>query len=522
MKRVSIAAEVVALPSLLFLDEPTTYLDAEHSFLVIRMLRILARGREGGREGGWKGGMSIVASIHQPSRELFAQFDSLLVLGRGGQLVYVGPAQGTDGVVAYLDSIPGVPPVEAGENPASWVLRCVQPEAWLAREGPRAAGTRQGDAPIDFPGWYARSAWHDTMRRRVREAQRAWQRSETATEPLTDKGSGRLARQETDPKGRPRGATWRTCFPPSLPPSLPPSFCTQLHVCTRRAWSTCWRLPSYQWSRIGGTAAMALVLSGIYHGQPQETVPDLVGYLGLIFLSLTFTACINSTAVLELMHQERPAFYRERFAGAYGVPAYALSWLLVEVPYVGVQSVLFLLFLYFPLGFSTAAWRVAWFWAFLFLYMLFATAFGQALAALTPSTQTAQTLFNTIAPIFSIMSGMTFMPGDVPRGWIPLWVLCPLNKAFEGMVMTQWWTEGGGEEGGEATIVVFNPATRTFEKASKWGVIQWFFGGKDEGGGIFRFSFVHRWRNLCLMVVFILACNVLLMAALQWRRFERR
>ncbi|TFJ82894.1 hypothetical protein NSK_005810 [Nannochloropsis salina CCMP1776] len=112
MKRVSIATEVVAFPSLLFLDEPTTFLDSDHSLVVIQMLRELARGRVGGREGGWQGGMTVIASIHQPSKEVFELFDSLLMLGKGGNVVYVGPTRGENGVVAYFEKLPGIIPLE--------------------------------------------------------------------------------------------------------------------------------------------------------------------------------------------------------------------------------------------------------------------------------------------------------------------------------------------------------------------------------------------------------------------------
>ena len=506
----SIAAEVVALPSLLFVDEATTSLDAHHSLNVMKMLRRLSKGegREGGREGGWGGGMTIVCSIHQPSRECFALFDSLLLLKQGGRPVFCGPVGlggmrgregGREGVVGYFEGVQGSPCLGPGENPATWMLECIGAGtiSAAATAGGGREGLREGSRAsirVDHAELYAKSALCASVLAEV-------QRLET-TSSLPSSSSP-------------------TTKPSLLPfSSLPPSFPTQLYHCTLRTWRTSWRLPSYQWARLGGSSAMALVLGSVYHKQKQESVSDLVGYLGLIFIALTFTACINSTSVLELIHQERPSFNRERFAGCYSVAAYAVAWLLVEIPYVLLQSLLFLDILYFTAHFSRDFWRVVWFWVFLFLYMLFATAFGQALAALTPSTQTAQTVYNTLAPLFSIMSGMTFMPSDIPRGWLVLWVSCPLNKAFEGVVMTQWWEDE--DEGGQGTIVVFNSVTRRFEKRTRWGAVQWFFG--EEGGreGEMGFSFEHRWRNLWVLVVFVIGCNVLFMCALKWRRFERR
>lgn len=518
----SIAAEVVALPSLLFVDEATTSLDAYHSLNVLRMLRRLSRGEE--REGGWGGGMTIVCSVHQPSRRCFGLFDSLLLLRQGGKTVFCGPVGlegggegGREGVVSYFEGLPGSPRLGPGENPATWMLECIGAGTISAAamgggkggwEGGRACGG------VNHAELYSKSALCAAILAEVQHLEASFSHPSSSSSYSS--------------------STTTTTTAPLKPSSLllhfsasrPPSFGTQLYYCTLRAWRTSWRLPSYQWARLGGSSAMALVLASVYHRQRQENVSDLVGYLGLVFIMLTFTACVNSTSVLELIHQERPSFNRERFAGSYSVGAYALSWLLVEIPYVIVQSSLFLNILYFYAHFSRDVWRVSWFWAFLFLYMLFATAFGQALAAVTPSTQTAQTFYNTLAPIFSIMSGMTFMPSDIPRGWLALWVLCPLNKAFEGVVMTQWWEDGGGGGGGrggeEATIIVFNSVTRTFEKRTRWGAVQWFFGEEEGRENALGFSFGHRWRNLWVLVVFVAGCNILFMCALKWRRFERR
>lgn len=79
-KRVTIGVELVGKPSiLLFLDEPTSGLDGQSAYNTIRFLRKLA-----------DIGQAILVTIHQPSAQLFAQFDTLLLLARGGKTVYFG------------------------------------------------------------------------------------------------------------------------------------------------------------------------------------------------------------------------------------------------------------------------------------------------------------------------------------------------------------------------------------------------------------------------------------------------
>ncbi|ESZ90193.1 ABC transporter [Sclerotinia borealis F-4128] len=79
-KRLTIGVELVSKPSILiFLDEPTSGLDGQAAFNTVRFLRKLA-----------DIGQAILVTIHQPSAQLFAQFDSLLLLAKGGKTVYFG------------------------------------------------------------------------------------------------------------------------------------------------------------------------------------------------------------------------------------------------------------------------------------------------------------------------------------------------------------------------------------------------------------------------------------------------
>ncbi|KAG7407957.1 Brefeldin A resistance protein [Fusarium oxysporum f. sp. raphani] len=79
-KRVTIGVELVSKPSILiFLDEPTSGLDGQSAYNTVRFLRKLA-----------DVGQAILVTIHQPSAQLFSQFDTLLLLAKGGKTVYFG------------------------------------------------------------------------------------------------------------------------------------------------------------------------------------------------------------------------------------------------------------------------------------------------------------------------------------------------------------------------------------------------------------------------------------------------
>jgi ABC-type multidrug transport system ATPase subunit len=113
-KRLTIGVELVAKPSILiFLDEPTSGLDGQAAYNTVRFLRKLA-----------EAGQAILVTIHQPSAQLFAQFDKLLLLAAGGKTVYfgdIGPNANT--VKEYFGRYGAPCPPEA--NPAEYIIDAV-------------------------------------------------------------------------------------------------------------------------------------------------------------------------------------------------------------------------------------------------------------------------------------------------------------------------------------------------------------------------------------------------------------
>jgi ABC-type multidrug transport system ATPase subunit len=84
-KRVNIAMELIAAAPVIFLDEPTSGLSSYDAENVIKVLKKLSTQ-----------GNTIITTIHQPSLDIFKQFDSLIMISRdrggSGALAYFGPA----------------------------------------------------------------------------------------------------------------------------------------------------------------------------------------------------------------------------------------------------------------------------------------------------------------------------------------------------------------------------------------------------------------------------------------------
>lgn len=80
-RRTSLGVQMLANPSVLFLDEVTTGLDATSAFQLIRTLKNLA-----------EKGRTIIVTIHQPRSEIWGLFDRLILFS-GGSSLYSGTVQ---------------------------------------------------------------------------------------------------------------------------------------------------------------------------------------------------------------------------------------------------------------------------------------------------------------------------------------------------------------------------------------------------------------------------------------------
>jgi energy-coupling factor transporter ATP-binding protein EcfA2/ABC-type multidrug transport system permease subunit len=105
-KRLSFATEILTNPSILFVDEPTSGLDSFMAETVTTQLQQIARD-----------GRTVIATIHQPSSELFALFDQLYLLSDGSP-VYQGKALESVNYFASLGY-----PCPALMNPTDFFMR---------------------------------------------------------------------------------------------------------------------------------------------------------------------------------------------------------------------------------------------------------------------------------------------------------------------------------------------------------------------------------------------------------------
>ncbi|KAJ1813043.1 hypothetical protein LPJ56_003600 [Coemansia sp. RSA 2599] len=104
-KRVSIGVELVTDPAILVLDEPSSGLDSSSAEMVVALTKDMCRQRN----------LCTLMTIHQPSTEMVAKFDKLILLSQG-KLMYMGPMKQA---LPYFESL-GYP--STNSNPANFFI----------------------------------------------------------------------------------------------------------------------------------------------------------------------------------------------------------------------------------------------------------------------------------------------------------------------------------------------------------------------------------------------------------------
>ncbi|CAD6230064.1 unnamed protein product [Miscanthus lutarioriparius] len=285
-KRLTVAVELVANPSIIFMDEPTSGLDARVAAVVMRTVRNTVNT-----------GRTVVCTIHQPSIDIFEAFDELLLMKRGGQIIYSGPlGRNSHKVVEYFEEVPGIPKIKEGCNPATWMLDVT-------------SASTEVQLKIDFAEHYKSSTMHQRNKALVKELSKP------------PPGSSDLY----------------------FPTQYSQSTFDQFKFCLWKQWLTYWRSPDYNHVRMVFALFTALMLGIIFWrvGSKMKSSADLLIIVGSMYFAVAFVGFDNCITAQPVISVERTVFYRERAAGMYSAIPYAFSQVVVEIPYVFVVASIF-------------------------------------------------------------------------------------------------------------------------------------------------------------------------------------
>ncbi|KAK1570799.1 hypothetical protein Q3G72_007162 [Acer saccharum] len=97
--------------------------------------------------------------------------------------------------------------------------------------------------------------------------------------------------------------------------------------------------------------------------------------------------------------------YREKFAGMYSPWAYALAQVTVEIPYLLVQAVTYVIVTYPMIGYYGSVYKIFWNFYGMFTTLLYFNYLGMVLVSLTPNFMIASILSSVFYTLFNLFAG---------------------------------------------------------------------------------------------------------------------
>ncbi|KAL5778742.1 hypothetical protein ACOSQ2_009479 [Xanthoceras sorbifolium] len=381
-KRLTIAVELVANPSIIFMDEPTSGLDARAAAIVMRTVRNTV-----------DTGRTVVCTIHQPSIDIFEAFDELLLMKRGGRVIYGGKLGVQSQImVDYFQGNSGITPIPSGYNPATWMLEVTTP----------AIEQRLG---VDFADHYRKSDQYRGVESLIKELS------------IPPAGSEPLKFSSTYSKDQ----------------------FSQFMICLWKQNLVYWRSPQYNAMRLCFTTIAALIFGSVFWdiGSKRDSTQALFMVMGALYSACLFLGVSNASSVQPIVSIERTVFYRERAAGMYAPFSYAAAQGLVEIPYIIVQTIIYGIITYFMVNFERTASKFFLYILFMFLTFTYFTFYGMMAVGLTPNPDLAAVISSASYSLWNLLSGFLVAKPSIPGWWIWFYYICPVAWTLRGVITSQ-------------------------------------------------------------------------------------
>ncbi|KAI8805477.1 P-loop containing nucleoside triphosphate hydrolase protein [Cladochytrium replicatum] len=397
-KRTAMAMEMICDPYVLFCDEPTSGLDTFTSFSVIRTLKSLA-----------ETGRTIIATIHQPSSEIFHLFDDLLLLSEG-RIMYAGEAHKA---IDYFASLGYPCPTFTNANFFFMsILSNVMDEAESSAPPLQKKvdeGTEAGISPKECKG--------ESLEQRLQRLLDTWEQSAGAkqiTSVVENPAQGGVA----------HSAMKSRC-----------SFVTQFQFLFTRASRNAFRNPYMIRAKFGQSAFVGLLVGLIYFG-----VNSKVGYAGqqdrtgvLFFLTIN-NVMSNAIGILSIFAAEKQVFQREYANGYYSLSGYFLSKVSVEVPFQLIFPWIQVSIVYWMVGLQNTAEKYFTIVMFTMLSSIVGFSLGVFFACLFDQLPAA--LAATPLVLLPLMWSLPESRNN--SSLVGIKYISPMKYGFEGMIKSEF------------------------------------------------------------------------------------
>ncbi|XP_047321795.1 ABC transporter G family member 1-like isoform X2 [Impatiens glandulifera] len=389
-RRLSICLEILTRPKLLFLDEPTSGLDSAASYYVMSRIAKVSK----------QEGMTVVASIHQPSCDVFGLFRNLCLLS-SGRTIYFGNCSAATEFFATNGF-----PCPSLQNPADHYLKTINSDFDEDIEQGNGAKATAEEAI-------------DVLVESYRSSSNICKLIEQQLANIHTRGTGAIVEKKKKKGGQ-------------------ASFFFQCLALTERSFINMSRDMGYYWLRLAIYIALAFGLGTVFFdiGTSYGSIQARGSVLMFIASFLTILAIGGFPSFVEDMK----VFERERLNGHYGSLAFVVGNTLSSMPYLFAISLIPGGITYYLIGLHGGNKRFIHFAMTLFACMMLVESLMMIVASLVPNFLMGVISGAGIQGLMMLSGGFFRLPKDLPNVFwrYPMYYISFHKYAFQGLYKNEF------------------------------------------------------------------------------------
>ncbi|KAK9470227.1 ABC-2 type transporter-domain-containing protein [Dipodascopsis tothii] len=466
-KRVSIAEAMLGGSPLQCWDNSTRGLDSATALGFIRNLKMFARTT----------GITSLVSLYQASQDAYDEFDKVIVLYEGRQ-IYFGPT----GLAKQYFLDLGFD-CASRQTTGDFLTSLTNPAERIVRPGCEG---RVPHTPDDFA--------------------RCWKESDIRQKLLVEiddfNAKYPIGGEQQQLFTRSREANQANHLSIKSPYTI--SFNMQVKICVTRGFQRLRGDLTLFYSTVFGNFAMALIMSSMFYDM-QMVTSSFYSRGALLFFAILFNAFSSALEILSL-YAQRPIVEKHTRYALYHPSAEAVASMLCDVPTKVIVALSFNITLYFMTNLNRTASAFFTFFLFAVMCVLAMSMIFRSIASYSKTISQAMTPAGILILILVIYTGFTIPERNMHPWFRWLNYLDPIAYAFESLMINEF----RHREYLCTSLIPSGPGYEDVGLADKIcsvaGAVRGsaYVNGGDYIAESFNYQIAHLWRNLGILIAFII------------------
>lgn len=358
-KKITIAVELAANPSILLLEEPISGLDTTGTSNILNILTQVSNS-----------GRVIIASLTHTNARILSSFDLALILTQEGHQAYFGPlGYNCNKLLHYFISIPKAPYYSKTASPITFVMGALG-LGILKRRTP----------PLNYAEIYQASSLQEINNNEIRNIKKS----------TKDRTSDNLL------------------------PTYPAPYSWQAILVLLRTHRFLWRNVQYTYGRLTGCIMTGLLMGSLYYQIEYKDINGATSRTLYIYMQAILIGVISANNVIPQIGTDRLVYFREKRAGMYLPIFYPVSWAVGEIPYIFIATIAVVGIGNGMAGIGTGSMEeFMMYWLVLSIFAVCVTYFGMMITFLAPVPTLAAFVVSIVTSLWVSTSGVVVVLSDI-------------------------------------------------------------------------------------------------------------